>query len=184
VAIQRKLTAKQKEFCKEYLKDLNAYQAALRAGYAEKTAVVHSARMLGDVRIKAYLQELNHEREQRTQITQDRVLLELARIAFADPSDYVEVLEVPVIDDQPPAQVVEVKPTARVPKDKRAAIAGIKQGRSGIEVKLHDKVKALELIGKHLAMFTDKVDVSGEQTVTIKLPEQFMPKGPKGEDSD
>ena len=60
--------------------------------------------------------------------------------------------------------VVEVKPTAELTDDQRAAIAQIKQGANGIEVKMYDKIKALELLGRHIGMFTDKLDIKATVT--------------------
>ena len=58
-----------------------------------------------------------------------------------------------------PIQVVSPKDTGALSDDQRAAIAGIKQGANGIEIKLHDKIKALELLGRHIGMFNDKIEV-------------------------
>ena len=105
-----KLTAKQQRFCDEYLIDLNATQAAIRAGYSKKTANEQGARLLVNVSIQKKIFELQKEREKRTEITQDSVLRELALIAFAKASDYAKVVEkdamvevdgnmVPVLDE-------------------------------------------------------------------------------------
>ena len=91
------------------------------------------------------------ERAQRTEITQDRVLQELAKIGFADITDFVTI----------EGGLVRVKPTNQMPRDKLGVIAAIKEGANGIEVKLNDKEKALELIGRHLGMFKDKLELSG-----------------------
>lgn len=68
------LTPRQRQFVLEYLVDLNATQAAIRAGYSEKTAEVQGPRLLGNVRVKAAIEEATEQREKRTQITQDYVL--------------------------------------------------------------------------------------------------------------
>ena len=77
------LTEKQKRFVSEYLVDLNATQAAIRAGYSQKTADRIGAELLGKTWVAAEIQKEIKKREQRTNITQDRVLEELAAIAFA-----------------------------------------------------------------------------------------------------
>lgn len=162
-----RLTDKQKRFVEEYLVDLNATQAAIRAGYAERTADVQGPRLLGNVRVQEEIQLSMDARSKRTEITQDMVLQELARIAFANGTDFARVVsrEAPttIIDDEGnPQQVmgsvqsVRLLDTVDVDPEKRAAIAGIKEGKYGIEVKSYDKVKALELLGQHLGLFNGK----------------------------
>lgn len=103
-----KLTEKQKRFCEEYLVDLNATQAAVRAGYKQKTARSQGQRMLTNVDIQNYLQELMKKQSERTGITADDVINELKEIAFAN----------------------------------------------GVEISGKEKMKALELLGKHFGMFS------------------------------
>lgn len=168
-----KLTAKQQRFCDEYLIDLNATQAAIRAGYSLKTARAQGQRMLTNVDIQTYISELIKKREKRTEITQDSVLRELALIAFAKASDYARVVEkdamvevdgnmVPVLDEdgnQVKYRTVEPILTDELTEDQKKAIAVIKKGRDGFEIKPYSKIQALELLGKHLGMFTEKVEV-------------------------
>lgn len=168
-----KLTAKQQRFCDEYLIDLNATQAAIRAGYSLKTARAQGQRMLTNVDIQTYISELIKKREERTEITQDSVLRELALIAFAKASDYAKVIEkdamievegnmVPVLDEdgnQVKYRTVEPILTDELTEDQKKAIAVIKKGRDGFEIKPYSKIQALELLGKHLGMFTEKVEV-------------------------
>lgn len=168
-----KLTAKQQRFCDEYLIDLNATQAAIRAGYSKKTANEQGARLLVNVSIQKKISELQKEREKRTEITQDSVLHELALIAFAKASDYARVVEkdamvevdenmVPVLDvdgNQVKYRTVEPILTDELTEDQKKAIAVIKKGRDGFEIKPYSKIQALELLGKHLGMFTEKVEV-------------------------
>lgn len=158
-----KLTAKQKRFCNEYLIDLNATQAAIRAGYSVDSAKVIGCENLTKPNVAAYLEKRMSKREVRTEITQDKVLNELAKIGFANIEDYVEVDQ-----DQYDDKIVRIKSTKDIPEDKKAAISSIKQGANGIEVKLHDKVRALENLGRHLGMFKDKLEISGTE-IQIKL---------------
>lgn len=113
-----KLTAKQERFCIEYIIDLNATQAAIRAGYSKKTANRIASENLSKLDIQRKIQELQQERAERTEITQDRVLKELAGIGFAP----------------------------------------ITKGK----IRAADKTKALELLGRHLGMFTDKLQIEGD----------------------
>ncbi len=107
--------------------------------------------MLRNVNVAAYVEERMQDRQKRTEITQDRVLEELAAIAFARATDYAEVKQDRVI----------IKDTADLTENQIKAIAGIKEGKFGIELKLNDKEKALELLGRHLGMFKEKVELSG-----------------------
>lgn len=84
------LTDKQKAFVAEYLVDLNATQAAIRAGYSSKTAARIAVELLNKTQVAAAIQQAQAQREKRTLITADRVLTELARIAFADARAVVE----------------------------------------------------------------------------------------------
>ncbi|MBM7869315.1 phage terminase small subunit [Clostridium pascui] len=158
-----KLTAKQKRFCNEYLIDLNATQAAIRAGYSVETAGSIGNENLKKPLIAAYLEKRMANREKRTEITQDKVLNELAKIGFANIDDYVEV------EDHGSYKDVKIKATKDIPDDKISAISSIKQGPNGIEVKLHDKVRALENLGRHLGMFKDKIEISGTNEIKVTL---------------
>ena len=159
-----KLTPKQIRFVDEYMVDFNATQAAIRAGYKAKTAHVIGAENLRKPKIAEEIARRQKDLQRRTEVTQDRVVKELARVAFADASDYVcvETLTYENGDGTvSPIQVVSPKDTDTLSDDQRAAIASIKQGANGVEVKLCDKIKALELLGRHIGMFNDKLSLSG-----------------------
>lgn len=148
-----KLTERQKLFCDEYLVDLNVTQAAIRAGYSAYYADKRAYTLLENTGIKEYIDKRMTDRQKRTEITQDIVLEELRRIALAKPTDFFNV------EDMGQYKQVNIIPTKDIPDDKVGAIASIKQGANGIEVKLHDRLKALELIGRHLGMFKDKLEI-------------------------
>lgn len=84
---KHKLTDKQKRFCEEYLIDLNATQAAIRAGYSAKTADKIGSELLGKTSIAVQIEKRKKAQQRRTEITADRVLMEIAKIAFAEASD-------------------------------------------------------------------------------------------------
>lgn len=162
-----RLTDKQKRFVEEYLVDLNATQAAIRAGYSEKTAEVIGYENLRKPQIATAIDHAMLVRQKRTEITQDMVLRELARVAFANGADFARIVSkdtsVTAVDEDGNlqetvrrVQSVELVDTDSVDPDKRAAIAGIKEGKYGIEVSSYDKVRALELLGKHLGLFDGK----------------------------
>lgn len=156
------MTEKQKIFADEYLIDLNAtraYRKAYPSVKRDETAAQAGSRMLRNVKVAAYIQERMQERQKRTEITQDRVLQELAAIAFAKATDYAEVKD----------ECVKIKDTKDLDEQQIRAIAGIKEGKFGIELKLNDKEKALELLGRHLGMFKDRVEVSGLEEEKKKL---------------
>ena len=156
-----KLTAKQIRFVDEYLVDFNATQAAIRAGYSEKTANTIGAQNLAKLSIQVEISRRQKDLQRRTEVTQELVVKELARIAFADAADYVQV-ETRIInrgDIEVPIELAVHKETAELSADQRAAIASIKQGANGVEIKLHDKIRALELLGRHIGMFNDKLEV-------------------------
>lgn len=160
---KKDLTAKQKRFCDEYLIDLNATQAAIRAGYSEKNADKIASQLLGKTRVAEEIQKRKAERSERTEITQDMVLRELAAIAFANATDIVQVAEKAFVTDggnEVMLPDVIITETSKLTSEQKKAIAGIKQGRNGIEVKMNDKTRALELLGKHLGMFTEKVELT------------------------
>lgn len=156
------MTEKQKIFADEYLIDLNAtraYRVVYPSVKKEEAAAVNGSKLLRNTKVAAYIQERMQERQKRTEITQDRVLQELAAIAFAKATDYAEIKN----------ECVRIKDTAELDEQQVRALAGIEEGKFGIKVKLNDKEKALELLGRHLGMFKDKLEVSGLEEEKKKL---------------
>jgi len=188
-APSRELTPKQRRFVEEYLIDLNATQAAIRAGYSEKTANEQGARLLANVSVSSAVSAGQAARSKRTEITADRVLQELARVGFANLSDVTNWGSKEVAfgyDDDgkqlPAAQIGDavmvkhelapfVEPIDRddLPPDIRAAVAEVSLSRDGFKIKMHDKVGALEKIGRHLGMFKEKLEVTGKDGDSIKV---------------
>lgn len=189
------LTAKQKRFCDEYLIDLNATQAAIRAGYSEKTAYRTGADNLRKPQIEEYIAKRQKELSRSTEITQERVIKELALIAFSNNADYAHVVEkkmkaevggalVDVLDeDGKPVMYRTVEPvlTEELTEEQKRALAVIKKGREGLEVKSCDKVKALELLGKHLGIFTDKIEANVNDTTRSELSELLTQRKARGD---
>ncbi len=162
------LNPKQSRFIQEYLIDLNATQAAIRAGYSKKTAQEQSSRLLLNVIIANAISEAQAERGQRTGITQDRVIQELAHAAFLDIKDLFEDDgSLKLVRDMPETvrraisglEVTEI--FDRADGDQKTAIGLLKK------VKLVDKSGNLELIGKHLGMF--KTEVKIENVIPKKI---------------
>ena len=189
------LTDKQKRFCEEYLIDLNATQAAIRAGYSPKTAEQTASRLLRNVKVQEYIAKRQKELSRSTEITQERVIKELALIAFSNNADYAHVVEknmqvessaalVYVLDkDCKPVMYRTVEPvlTEELTEEQKRALAVIKKGRDGLEVKSCDKVKALELLGKHLGIFTDKIEANVNDTTRSELQELLAQRKARGE---
>lgn len=184
------INEKQKRFCEEYLIDLNATQAAIRAGYSEKTANEQGARLLANASIQEHISELMKVRSERTLVTADRVIKELAAVAFANIDDFARVEQVTYTDtsiDEEGNPIytvrtrkdVNVFETELVDRDKIPAIASIKQTKEGIELKTHDKIKSLELLGKHLGMFITRIDATtkGGSLNNDKRPVMTLPDG-------
>lgn len=158
------LTPKQQRFVAEYLIDLNATQAAIRAGYSAKTASSQGERLLRNVELAKAMQAAMKAREQRTEITQDRVLKELAKLGFANMQDYMSVTQ----EGEPFADL------SKLTRDQAAAITeftveDFTEGRGDdardvrrVKFKLADKRAALVDIGKHLGMFKDKLELTGK----------------------
>ncbi len=145
------LTKKQKLFIEEYLIDLNATQAAIRAGYSSETAQQMGSENLSKPVIRAHIDKAMAERSRRTGVSADRVVQELAKIAFINATDVIDPKTATVKEDA-------------LPED-TAAIQSVKVktfGEDGLEreIKMADKIKALELLGKHMGMFKEKVDVN------------------------
>ena len=148
------MTPKQAQFVEEYLVDLNATQAAIRAGYSEDTARKIGSENLSKPDIATAIQEALDARAARTRITADRVLQEYARIGFASVSDFTRITE----DGDPAIDLSDMTP------DQWAAVSEVqvedfKSGRGEdardvrrIKVKAHDKLGALNAMSKHLGM--------------------------------
>lgn len=172
------LTPKQKRFSEEYLVDCNAGAAYRRAGYSavsDETAWVNGCKLLKNTKVAAYVSELQAQRSQRTQITADRVLQEIARIAFAN------IRQVASFNKE---KGVEFKDSSELTDDETAAIAEVsskKTTRSGengelvetvdIKMKMHNKIAALELAAKHLGLLekVEQEDKNPSSGIEFKL---------------
>ncbi|MEG2420845.1 MAG: terminase small subunit [Oscillospiraceae bacterium] len=156
-----KLTAKQERFVEEYLIDLNATQAAIRAKYSPETAGAIGAENLRKPQIRARIDIAMAELSKRTGVNQERVVRELAKVAFVNAADVINFEKATILSGASRADT--------------AAIASVKvkviptEAGDGVEreIKIADKLKALELLGKHFGMFTDNVNLTGDVGVQI-----------------
>lgn len=154
-ASQKPLSSLQQAFILEYLKDLNGARAAIRAGYSPKSAQEQSSRLLSNIKVKAVLQEAIKAREQRVEMTADRVLLELRRLAFFDIrkifKDDGTLKRVIDLDDDTAAAIMSVE-MVEIGTDGQLSISK--------KFKASDKKGALELAMRHMGMLNDKLQLT------------------------
>jgi len=178
-----KLTPKQAAFVQEYLIDLNASAAARRAGYSPKSAHRTGNENMQKPAIVAAIAEAKDARSQRTQVTTDRVVEELAKIGFSNLLDFFRI----TTDGEPYVDL------STVTREQAAVLAELQvddflEGRGDdarevrrVKVKLHDKLKALEQLAKHLGI-ADKVDItSGGEKLKGSIVNVYLPDNGRGD---
>ena len=151
------MTDRQRKFVKEYLVDLNATQAAIRAHYSTATAGSVGCELLKNPNVRAHIDKEIAIQSRRTGVTADRVIRELAKVAFANSKDFINFNTATVKDtasDEDTAAIMSVR--TKTTKD------GIEH-----EIRMHDKLKALEDLGRHLGMFTDNFNIKSNEVVKI-----------------
>lgn len=154
------LTPKQARFVEEYLVDLNATQAAIRAGYSERTANEQGARLLANASVQAAIAAAVEARSKSTGITAGRVLQEYARIALLDPRKATRWTD----------GTMRLVSSDEIDDDTAAAISEISIDKDGrVKLKFWPKVGALDSIGKHLQMFIERREISGPDGGPIKV---------------
>lgn len=221
--LAKRLKEKQVRFAEEFIVDLNGTQAAIRAGYAPKSAGVQADRLLKNEYVQAYIDILKQERSERTKITADMVLQRFWEIGSADPSEIVKVRRLccrycygidhkyqwrdareyqeavasaqaiasakkkkgqqpvmpsdaggygydklarpnpncPICSGEGVADI-HISDTRDLSPAAKALYAGVKTTQAGIEIKFHSQLDALENVGKHLGMFTEKREITGK----------------------
>ncbi len=142
------LNARQRRFVEEYLISLNAKQSAIKAGYGgtPESAAQYAVELMKKPHVKAAIDEGMRERSIRTGIDQDIVVRELSRVAFASLTDFVDW----------DSAGIRVKPPDEIDMDRLGAIGGLTSNGDRLRINMHNKLKALELLGKHLGMFGPK----------------------------
>lgn len=163
------MTPKQQRFVDEYLIDLNATQAAIRAGYSVDTARQMGSENLSKPDIADAIAEKRRKQAEKLDLSADRVLRELSLIGFSNMADYMRVGD----DGDPYLDF------SNLSRDQAAALAEVtvedfKEGRGEdardvrrVKFKLSDKRAALVDLGRHLKLFTDKVEHGGSMSLTI-----------------
>ena len=167
------ITDKMRQFVDEYLIDMNGTQAAIRAGYSEATAQEQSSQLLDRPDIRELVEQRQKDRIDRTQISQDLTVNELKAIALSDIADFVIVKEGGVIEQRPFNElkkeqtrcVKKIKQTVRTAQSSDGAVI---HQTAVLELELYDKVKSLELLGRHLGIFNDRL------TLDEALPLQIV----------
>lgn len=174
--MSKELTDKESRFVQEYLVDLNATQAAIRAGYSEHSAKEIGYENLTKPHVSEQIHALQQERAERTKVTADRVIRELARIAFSD------LKQVASWDEE---GSLTLKPSDELDESDTASISEIQSHKSKIKdvettnvrIKRHDKTKALEMLGRHLGLFNnDKSGAPTEVSQTLEVSEEMLLK--------
>ena len=170
---QNKPTAKQRRFCEEYLKDLNATQAAIRAGYSKKTAQEIGSENLSKPLVQEYIQKHMNKRSERTQIDADWVLKRLAKLVDVSISDF---LVIPADGTMPYYDLRQASPDQLAALEQlqidTVRMTGEDQGEIiKMKLSLPNKLKNLELIGNHIAVqaFKTQTKLSGSIGLTEVL---------------
>lgn len=166
-----KLNAKRQRFVEEYLVDLNATQAAIRAGYSKKTAYRQGADLLKNPQIAEAITKANKDRSERTKITADSVIEQLARFGFSDIRKIFDergsLRSVSDLPDDVAAAVASVevvtRPGAEIDADGNREVEYVHK------IRMVDKIKPLELIGKHLAMWVERHEIEGNYTFSFDI---------------
>jgi len=172
-------------FAQEYIIDNNRTKAAERAKYSKKTAHVQGSRLLSNVKIQQRIAELRAKREERTQVTQDKVVKELALLGFSDLKDYI------TIDNLTGA--IQAKGFEEMPGETSRALQSIKEDRvikedadgkkttvyDKVSFKMHDKIRALEILARHLGMLVERHEVTGEDGGPVKIEYVLVKKKEK-----
>lgn len=169
----RGLTAKRQRFVDEYLVDLNATQAAIRSGYSRKTAQEQSSRLLSNAMVSDAITKRRDAIAAKTEVTQERIIAELAKIGFANMADYMRsnpdgdpYLDFSALTRDQAAALTEV--TVEDYTEGRGEDA---RDVKRVKFRLGDKRAALVDLGKHLGMFREHIDLAGEIVIKGGLPD-------------
>ncbi len=176
------LSEKQQAFVDEYMFDLNATQAAIRAGYSPKTANSCASRLLSKANIQDAIAVKCAERARRAGINADRTLMELGRLAFYSPADVIDMDTGELInhnrDELRIITKVKVKTTTRTSKD------GCEETTTEREYQFADKLKALDLIMRHLGVDRPKQEGQLDGTYGVVLLPAVEELQPPPDDAD
>lgn len=161
------LTPKQQIFCVEYLVDLNAKQAAIRAGYKPKNAEIVANQLLKKTLVRAEIDRAMAVRMQRVEVKAEQVVRELARIGFANIRDAVSW----------GPDGIEIRDSEAIDDEVSAAIAEVSQTQHGIRIKMHSKTDALGKLASHLGLLVDRKEITGKDGGPIESKAQVEHTG-------
>lgn len=168
--LPNKRRQREETFAREYVLDLNGARAAIAAGYSTKGADVRAAELLRNRRVQELIASLTKAKFGKLDISAERILQELARLAFIDPANLFD-------------EAGSLKPIHRMDEDSRRAIAALdheklfehfgkgqaKHVGAMVKVKLADKTRALQLLGQYRKLFTEKVEFDAAANFTEAL---------------
>ena len=168
------ITDRMKKFVDEYLIDFNATQAAIRAGYSPDTANEQGSQLLARPDIRELVAEGQKAIAERTQTFQDNAVDELKIVGFSDLADFLTVKEGGIVeqksfDQLTKAQTRCIKKIKQTVRTSHSSDGTILHQTATLEVELHDKLRALELLGRHLGMFNDTLRLEGALPLTISF---------------
>ena len=168
-----KTSLRRQRFAREYVIDLNGTRAAIAAGYSERTAAAQASQLLTNRNVRALVDRFTSERASKLEVRAEKVLEEIARLAFSNMQDYTRV-------DSDGKAILDM---STITRDQFAAVQEIREDATGgtgdgerkvvlrTTLKLSDKTKNLELLGRHLGMFNDKLAISGLEGLADRLNE-------------
>lgn len=158
---------KHRRFVAEYLVDLNATQAAIRAGYSAKTAEQQGPRLLGNAEIAAAVQAGKARQLEKVDLTATRVLEEIRRLSFADPrsmfDEHGNLRPIHTLTAEQAACIGSMEVV------KKNLTAGDGQVDTVIKIKTWDKTRSLEMLAKHFGLLVEKVEIVGEVALLEKV---------------
>ncbi|MDX9816887.1 MAG: terminase small subunit [Smithellaceae bacterium] len=168
------ITDRMKKFVDEYLIDFNATQAAIRAGYSPDTANEQGSQLLARPDIRELVAEGQKEIMERTQTFQDDAVDELKVVGFSNLADFLTVKDGGIVEQKPFNELTKeqtkcIKKIKQTVRSSHSADGTILHQTAVIEIELHDKLKALELLGRHLGMFNDTLRLEGALPLTISF---------------
>jgi len=168
------ITDRMKKFIDEYLIDFNGTQAAIRAGYSLDTANEQASQLLARPDIRELVAEGQKAIAERTQTFQDNAVEELKLVGFSDLADFLTVKEGGIVEQKPFDELTKeqtkcIKKIKQTVRSSHSADGTILHQTAVIEIELHDKLRALELLGRHLGMFNDKLTLDGALPLTISF---------------
>lgn len=157
--------AKHERFCLEYVKDLNATQAYIRAGYSKNGADGSAIRLLGNARVRERVAELQAKITSGLEITAERVLRETARLAFSDPRKFFHddgrLKAITELDDDTAASLSSFEVVAKAVPGGEGVTEDVRKFR------VWDKPSALGLLGKHLSLFTERLEIGEDLAAAL-----------------